>query len=306
LLSFIIPTYNCEEYLVETLGSVLPQLREDVELIIVDDGSSDSTPKMLKAYEGTKNVTIEYRAHAGVSVTRNAGLDLACGKYVTFMDCDDVLKDGFFDEGLALAGKDADLYIFSFERVENAGDPEHEISKYLTVENHSYKSNHEFSDDLIRKGAMLIYSACNKFYKRDILNENGIRFREDISFGEDRLFNYEYINYCNEIETSEILMFRYMQRNLSSATHKHLPNYFKTVLMLHDAKMKCFLPLAEETTEEERENFETVSLLKEIRNTRERFDEHPEEMAENLPLIEKVLKERKKKWTSENSEETET
>lgn len=292
LLSFIIPTYNCEEYLAETLGSVLPQLKEDIELIIVDDGSSDSTPEMLKTYEGTKNVIIEYRAHAGVSVTRNTGLNLAHGKYVTFMDCDDVLQDGFFDKGLAMASTDADLYIFSFERVENPGDPEREISKYLTVESHRYKSKHEFSDDLIRKRAMLIYSTCNKFYKRDILNENGIRFREDISFGEDRLFNYEYINHCNEIETSEILMFKYMQRSLNSATHKHLPNYFKTVLMLHDAKMKCFLPLAEKATEEERETFETMNLLKEIRSTRERFDEHPEEIAENLPLIEKVSKER--------------
>ena len=292
LLSFIIPTYNCEDYLAETMSSVLPQLRDDRELIIVDDGSSDSTAEMLKAYEGTKNVTIEYRTHGGVSDARDAGLDLARGKYVAFMDCDDVLREGFFDEGLALASTDADLYIFSFERVENAGKPGHEISSYLRVENHRYKSKHEFADDLIRKRAMLIYSACNKFYKRDILKENGIRFREDISFGEDRLFNYSYINYCNEIETSEILMFRYMQRSSQSATHKHLPNYFKTALMLHDAKMKCFLPLAVDTTEEEREYFETMNLLKEIRNTRERFDEHPEEMKENLPLIEKVLKER--------------
>ena len=292
LLSFIIPTYNCEDYLAETLGSVLMQLRDDVELILVDDGSSDSTPEMLKAYEGMKNVRIKYNAHGGVSATRDTGLDLAHGKYVTFMDCDDCLREGFFDEGLALAKTDADLYIFSFERVENAGDPEHEISSYLTVENHRYMSKHEFADDLIRKRAMLIYSACNKFYKRDILNENGIRFREEISFGEDRLFNYAYINYCNEIETSEILMFRYMQRNMQSATHKHLPNYFRTALMLHDAKMECFLPLAKDTTEEERDYFETMNLLKEIRNTRERFEEHPEEMAENLPLIEQVLKER--------------
>lgn len=87
-LSVIVPTYNCEAWADECLDSVLRQLPENAELIVVDDGSQDATPRLLAAYENTrKNLRIVYRPHLGASAARNAGLEAARGEFVAFLDC---------------------------------------------------------------------------------------------------------------------------------------------------------------------------------------------------------------------------
>lgn len=124
-LSLIIPAYNCAEYMDETLMSVLSQMPDDCELIVVDDGSTDETPEMLKAYEAEySKLRIFLKENGGVSSARNKGLDLADSEWVAFMDCDDILKEGFFEKALPIADAAADLYTFSFERVEILGDEE--------------------------------------------------------------------------------------------------------------------------------------------------------------------------------------
>ena len=294
-LTLIIPTYNCEAFLSETLGSVLPELPDSCELIVVDDGSDDDTPRMLEAYANSckdrGNIRIAYRPHGGASAARNAGLDLAHGRYIAFMDCDDLLREGFFEESLRLIDSDADMYIFGFERVDKAWEPGSEEISYSRLKSRAYESASEFADEYIRTRALLVYSACNKFYKRSIVEDNKIRFKEGLVFGEDRLFNYDYIPCCKGIETSEILMFRYMQRSDKSATTRYMPDYFKTALMLHQAKMNCFLPLAADASEDEKDEFERYDIMTEIRRAKERFEAHPEEAEESLPLIEKVLEE---------------
>ena len=118
-LSLIIPAFNCAGYLDETLTSVLSQLPDDCELIAVDDGSADGTPEMLKQYAAEYGgLRIALRDHRGVSSARNTGLELAEGEWIAFMDCDDVLKAGFLEKALPLTDNSADLFVFSFERVE--------------------------------------------------------------------------------------------------------------------------------------------------------------------------------------------
>ncbi len=99
LLSIIIPAYNCEAYINECLDSVLEQLPSDCELIVVDDGSADSTAEILASYDAAhSNMHAVYAQHGGASAARNAGLDAALGIYVTFIYCDDVMKAGFINK----------------------------------------------------------------------------------------------------------------------------------------------------------------------------------------------------------------
>ena len=120
MLSLIIPSYNCMGYLDETIGSVISQPLDDVELIIVDDGSVDGTAEKLDACRDALKgkARILLREHGGVSSARNAGIEAASGEWVAFMDCDDCLMDGFLRKSLPLLDNRTDLYIFSFERVE--------------------------------------------------------------------------------------------------------------------------------------------------------------------------------------------
>lgn len=287
-LSLIIPSYNCAEYLDETLMSVLSQLPDDCELIVVDDGSADGTPDMLKKYESEYGgLKIALKENGGVSTARNTGLDMAEGEWIAFMDCDDLLKRGFFKKALPLTDTDADLIIFSFERVELMGTDE--LVAPLMVADRTYNTVSDFADEYVRTRHLLVYSACNKFYRKKILDEKNIRFREDLNFGEDRLFNYDYLRYCGSVITSSIRMFRYMQRNPESASKRSFPDYFNTIMMLHIAKMDCFLELSKGTTRTEKRAFMGYDLSTEMSRMIDRFADYPEEKEENLPKINRLL-----------------
>jgi len=268
LLSLIIPAYNSAEYLSEAADSVLSQLPAGCELILVDDGSEDDTSEIMRGYERRfDNVKAALPGHGGVSAARNAGLDMAEGEWVTFMDSDDCLKEGFFGKVMPIRD-DADLHIFSFERVEPAESGE--SVQPFALEDREYRSAGEFADEYIRSRHLLVYSACNKFYRRAILEEHGIRFREGIVFGEDRLFNYDYLRWCGGVVTSSAVMFRYMQRNPKSASKADYDDQYSNVMMLHKAKMECFLALSEECSEEEKRAFEEYDLQTELSRLKER------------------------------------
>lgn len=297
VLSFIIPTYNCEAYLDETLSSVLCQLPEGCELILVDDGSTDSTPEMLRAYEKKSDlIRISLREHGGASTARNAGLDMAKGEWVAFMDCDDCLKEGFFARAMPKPEDQADLYIFSFERVDflpgvNARG-EHvleEVVSPLMVDDRVYETASDFADIYIRTRQLLVYSACNKFYRKSLIDEHGIRFVDGMSFGEDRLFNYDYLMHTGRIITSQIRMFRYMQRNPNSESKKSFPNYYDTIIKLHRAKIDCFFKLSRGTTGAEKRAFAGADLSSEVGHMIDRFDDYPAEKEENLPKINELV-----------------
>ena len=293
-LSFIIPAYNCAAFMDETIGPVIPQLPDDCELIIVDDGSEDETAQRLREmYAGSVKVRIAYAPHGGASSARNAGLDMAEGEWVAFMDCDDCLVEGFFDKAMPLVDDETDLYIFSFERVEFVQDEEaaavSERVMPLTVGDCTYPSVSDFADEYVRSRKLLVYSACNKFYRRALLNRHGIRFTVGMEFGEDRLFNYDYLMHCGQVRTSSLRMFRYMQRNPGSASQRSFPDYFDTVMMLHKAKTDCFLSLSKGTTKAEKSAFAGYDLAVELRRATERFEEHPEEKEESLPKMKMLL-----------------
>ena len=169
ILSVIIPAYNCETYIRECLDSVLAQKRDDVEVVAVDDGSSDGTLAILNEYRYDVRVKVVEASHQGASGARNTGMENAKGKYITFLDCDDKIQQGFLKDGIELAEGDDDLYIFGIERVYAGGN-----SEYWTVPDERFESLSVFADAYIRKRQMLIYSNCNKFYRRSILEEHGI------------------------------------------------------------------------------------------------------------------------------------
>ena len=291
LLSVILPAYNCENYLTQALESILPQLTGDCELIIVDDGSSDATAEILKRYEGIKeNLQIAYRDHAGVSGARNHGLNLARGEYVAFLDCDDCLEQGFLQKSLPLLEKQAGLYILGIERIHLEGNNE-----FWTVADQSYDSVSDFADAYIRTRHLLIYSNCNKFYRRSVIEQAHLRFRDGVDFGEDRLFNYGYLRLLEgqdlhpAVITSSLVMLRYIQRDRMSQSSKSIPHYFRRVMRLHEEKIRCFFDLSKGTSQEERLDFRAYDLSCETGKTIDRFAVYPGEQDENLPEINQMV-----------------
>jgi hypothetical protein len=281
LLSIVIPTYNCAGYLDECLRSVLDQLPGDCELVVSDDGSTDDTTKLLASYEAAYDgLKVLYNEHKGASGARNAGLDAASGAYVAFIDCDDMLIPGFLDESHHLLEQDIDLCIFGIERMHIDGN-----SEFWTVLDAEYPNASAFADEYIRNRHLLVYSGCNKFYRKAIIDELSLRFDETTDFGEDRLFNYAFIQKCGRIVTSSAIMLAYLQRSMDSLSSKRICGYYERAMSLHKAKMACFLNLSQGTTVDQKLDFIAYGFSREIEATMDRFSLHPEERNENLPLI---------------------
>ena len=188
------------------------------------------------------------------------------------MDCDDCYREGFLSRSLPLTESGSDLYIFGIERVPLRGNNE-----YWTVKDGVYETAGAFADRYIRMRQLLVYSNCNKFYKREVIEREHLRFKENVDFGEDRLFNYAFLTACGRREssgpcvtTSSMIMLRYIQRNEKSMSSCHKPGYFDCVMRLHQDKMDCFLTLSEDVTEEEKLDFEAYDFS-------------------NLPLINRMI-----------------
>ena len=116
-VSVIIPVYNVEKYLGECLDSVLRQTLEDIEIICVDDGSTDGSAKMLAEYAAKDpRIRIITQANAGLSAARNVGMDAATGKYIYFLDSDDYIKDDAMEKCFSICERDGlDQLVFNSE-----------------------------------------------------------------------------------------------------------------------------------------------------------------------------------------------
>ncbi len=203
--SVIIPVYNTESYLKACLNSVSKQNFRDYEIILVDDGSTDNSGKICDEfaaeYEGGCRVI--HKENGGLSSARNAGLEVAKGKWIVFVDSDDMISEDFFTllED-AKSECDAQMYTYNFRRVDVEGNIGDKV--IYSVENHgqSFPKDKDLSDyicnhlSLYRDG----WEACGRIYKKSIIDEYNIRFVDTkIIFAEDLCFTLEYLLHVKTI-----------------------------------------------------------------------------------------------------------
>lgn len=188
LFSLIIPVYNSQKTIKRTLLSVLKQTFSSYEVIVVNDGSSDSTANILQEFSAYSQVTVIHQINAGVSAARNSGMQQASGEYVLFLDADDWVDDNFlmiFKQNLdAWPAESVDLMVGNLNdnrvgKVSQAGFFSQEDIPYVLGEL-------EMSDN--------IGYLHNKCYRRQIIEELNLRFLEGISMSEDLLFNLKFFS----------------------------------------------------------------------------------------------------------------
>lgn len=188
-LSVIIPVYKAEGTLHRCLDSLLNQPHEDTEIILINDGSPDSSGEICKEY-AKKHLEIEYleKENGGVSTARNMALDFAQGDYITFVDSDDWVTPDYFDTiNSVLEERDYDFVQFSQGTVKGDERGEKPVPAFDSSEHKEIIER--IISDMCRKH---INTPNGKVYKRKIIEENFIRFKEDIEVGEDRTFNIQY------------------------------------------------------------------------------------------------------------------
>lgn len=197
-ISIIVPVYNSEKWIEKCIKSILSQSFENFELIIVDDGSKDSSLHVIQQYALKDNrIRCFHKENTGVSDTRNFGIKQATGEWITFVDSDDSLKSQCLEKLLPLKD-DVFLTVCGAE-----------IVKKDRVLDCFFRSGYEIADGIYPISAVynrLVNQVFNgpyrKLFKRKLIVDNKIEFPKGKSYGEDTDFVYSYLKHVNEVQIS--------------------------------------------------------------------------------------------------------
>ena len=193
-VSVIIPVYNVEPYVREALDSVVKQMYEELEIIVVDDGSTDGSSPICDEYKTDRRVTVIHQENRGLSNARNTALDLATGDYISFLDPDDAYHPSFIEELLS-AIADADIAVCRFTIQKTDGRL---ITKKRGVPHPSAKAGTYCREDSLRMlvNGIINWSVWNKLYRAELWKS--IRFPNGHNF-EDINTTYRVIDLSTSI-----------------------------------------------------------------------------------------------------------
>lgn len=182
LVSIIVPVYNLEDYIANCLNSLVSQTYENIEVLCIDDGSSDGSPSIIKAF-AEKDTRVKYirQDNGGVSVARNTGLEKAEGDYILFTDGDDYLHPQAVEILTSCLEKNGMDMVYGGAKVIGNYDEETE-----TINEYSFKESSAFEMFDYRYGLSLGRQVWCKLYRREMLC--GKHFDKKFKFGEDSIF----------------------------------------------------------------------------------------------------------------------
>jgi glycosyltransferase involved in cell wall biosynthesis len=242
MISIIIPCYNIEQHVSQCIESVLAQTNSDFELLLINDGSSDSTLDICKEYAAKDNRIVVYsHANSGVSFTRNKGIDLAQGDYIMFIDGDDYVRPDILEQ-FVLQNKEDSWSMCGMFLVDGAHIEERENYKELVAKNPQKRIEYADLSTIITHHNLS--TPCCRLYDKNILNQNIIRFRENISYQEDLIFNLEYCQHITSVLLLDYYGYYYVKHPMSSTARFH--NKFDHVELLFDLLQK--MPQNEESS----------------------------------------------------------
>lgn len=210
-VSVIIPIFNVEQFVADCLDSVTSQTHDEIEIILVDDGSTDNSGKIADAYAmKDKRIRVVHKKNGGLSDARNAGLKIAKGDYIMFVDSDDYVDKEFVAIALQnIKVHGADIVCFRFTYV--AAGVETKISSTNTNQDYKWYSNIAAIKDSFSLGGALKVNAWNKIYKRDLFIENNITYPVG-RLHEDNLTTYKLMYFANKVVYINKTLLFYRQR----------------------------------------------------------------------------------------------
>ncbi len=221
LISVIIPVYNVEAYLPRCLDSVIQNTYRNLEIICVDDGSTDGSPEILRDYaQRDARITLITKENGGVSSARNAGLDRISGDYIAFVDSDDAIHPQHFEilRGIQkLSG--ADIAVSQIQRIFDDHDAI-EMSDFMLSKNDIELLQYQQAT----KRATLHLVCTSKLYPSNAIKH--VRFLEDFSYGEDMIFCHELLEKNTSITFGVVThcTYYYFQERNSSLVHSGRDN----------------------------------------------------------------------------------
>lgn len=231
-VSVIIPVYNVEAYLAECLGSVICQTFQDIEIICIDDASTDHSMDILRefAHKDARVMILQNARNQRQAYARNRGLDKASGEYVLFVDSDDFIDKNLVAKALEVADG-VDMVCFDYKKVDSVwfGKDEH----LFRIDKGRYSAQDYFRQSV--DGNSIVYSPCTKLYSRLFLLRENIRFIDGLLY-EDVVFDFLCMMKAKEIYCITDKLYEYRIRKNSSMTKgidgRNVTAYFYIVCYL--------------------------------------------------------------------------
>lgn len=245
MISVIIPVYNAAEYINDCCAALVNQRYKNIEIIFVNDGSTDNSGSMLDNLKSTDNrITVVHKTNGGVSSARNAGIEICKGKYIMFCDADDIPEPTWCEELRSAIETYPDrLPMCGIIYLPTEGEP-----KYRKLaENPQKKEKHrlyELNDLIYMSYSYIVYSPVNKIYRTDIIKQHNLLFDTATSLGEDAVFNMEYLYYLKgkSIYIDKVL-YCYQGKNPNSLCNVNYRAYAESYEKIYNAYIELFKKL---------------------------------------------------------------
>ncbi|MGS2779044.1 glycosyltransferase [Robertmurraya sp. GLU-23] len=263
LVSVVIPIYNVEKWIPNCIGFLLNQSYSNLEIILVNDGSEDNSAEVSERYALLDNrIQVYHKTNGGVSSARNKGIEIAKGKYIVFIDPDDEIDRSYIIEFLLIAEKlDSDVLISGYKTVPN---------------NIGYKPG--FVPFSLMSGRELILSSKNLhtkndlafawryFYKTSVIKNNMIMFNQDVSIGEDVIFNLEVLLASTRVYATDLQLYSYTINNSQSVMRQPYKNTLeKSLIEQYKVKKKLSIDsglIKDDSYRKDMANYYLNSMLK--------------------------------------------
>ncbi len=213
-ISIIIPVYNAEQYIDNCLKSLIGQTYKNIEIILVDDGSKDSSYDICLEYSKKYNfIKIFHKTNGGPSSARNLGISKASGDYICFVDSDDTVSEYYVEK---LLENKADIVLGGFIELINENKKNVKMCNSIQM----FKDEEIYIKFLEASESDIFNSPWCKLYKRNIIEKNKLRYDESLRMGEDLEFNINYLKYCKSMIIIPDCLYYYNKNVVGSLTKK--------------------------------------------------------------------------------------
>jgi len=268
LVSFIVPFFNSEKTIRKCVDSILNQTYDEIELILIDDGSSDAGYEICRIVaENNPNINLIRQTNRGVAAARNVGLDVARGEYVSFVDADDYISPRFVEKMLSPETIDGDVVVCScFAETHDGAVPQHFFPNSFDA-----SVQHKCKQDIFYQLMDVNYTQkkpvytgvgvpWGKMYKSSFLAENNIRFNEELNHYEDNLFILEIYYQTDRIIYLDQCLYHYSTSHISNVLHKYNEKIVNSYLKLFRLRRDLIDKNLADTDEQMTRQFKLASL----------------------------------------------
>lgn len=221
ILSIIVPVYNGKKFLKKCVHSILEQTYKNYELILVDDGSTDNSGLLCDTL-ATEDLRIKviHQQNQGVSSARNNGINVAIGKYIFFCDVDDWLPKTSIET--LIKATEVNKSDFTAGSALEIGITRQQPTGFVSNNTCSVNKTDAFIEFINQLKSVL--GPWGKIFKTEIIRRNQLQFQEEIKYGEDRIFIWNYLRNCHIVTGVSEIVYFYSKLNLNNACSKYYPS----------------------------------------------------------------------------------